>query len=250
MSRKFFLLPFLLLFGLILASCSSNNSNPVTTAATGSVFVTSTPAGAQIWYDNGSGVINSNKVTPDTITNLSTGNHTFILKLTDYFNDTNIVNVAAGSQNLSKTLVSDKSISNYGPIQIWESVGTTASQPSGIILKTGRASSIASGGKDSVDIYYDGNAFVIATAFNINSRATSFLVGASATLTDGIASPLVTNTWVSQVTDAPGNYFFLYDTNGHYSKMIILSRVGGTPLNPSTVMVQWLYNNKANDPRF
>ena len=74
MNRKFIFLPILLLFGLFLASCTSTDNNPVTPAPTGSVYVTSTPSAAAIWVDG----VNSNKVTPDTITNLSTGNHIFI----------------------------------------------------------------------------------------------------------------------------------------------------------------------------
>jgi hypothetical protein len=253
MHKKYIFLSLLLVFGLLLASCTSTSNNPVTPAATtGNVFVSSVPVGAQIWYENGSGVINSGKVTPDTILNLSLGNHTIILKLTGYFDDTSVVNIVAGTQSLGKILSSDKSVTNFGPIQVWETVGTSADQPSGIILKTGRAASVSTVGvKDSVDIYYDGNAFVLATAFNINARSTKFYLGGAASLTDGVASPLQTaNGWVTQVGDTPGNYFFLYDQDHHYSKMVILSRNGGTPGNPSVVSVQWLYNNKVDDIRF
>jgi hypothetical protein len=246
MNKKYIFLPVLLLCGLFIASCTSNDS-PVTPSPVGSIYVTSTPATAQIWLD---GTL-TGKVTPDTLTNVSVGSHTVILKLTDYFSDTVTVTVQEGiTTTLTRTLVSDKSVTNYGPIQIWETVGTSASQPSGIILRSGRASSITSGGKDSVDVYYSSNGYVVATAFNINSRPTSFYVGSANNLTDGVASPPATVSWLTQVNDTQNNYFFLFDADLHYSKMIITERGGGTVGNPAWIKVQWLYNNKPNDQRF
>ena len=235
-----------MLFGLLLASCTSSDNNPVSSPV-GSILVSSSPASAQIWLDG----TNTGKVTPDSITNVAVGNHTVILKLTNYLNDTVTVTVSEGLQTtVNRILASDKSVTNYGPIQIWETVGTTASQPSGIILKTGRASSIATGGKDSVDVYYSSTGFVVTTAYNINGRPTSFYVGSSNALTDGVSSPLATNSWVTQVNDTQNNYFFLFDADSHYSKMIITDRGGGTPGTPAWIKVQWLYNNKQNDQRF
>jgi len=94
---------------------------------------------------------------------------------------------------LTRTLSIDKSVSNYGPHPNLGVCGNNRISAKWNYLKTGRASSISTGGKDSVDVYYDGNAFVIATAFNINTRATSFFVGTSTNLNDGVASPLVLN---------------------------------------------------------
>ena len=248
MNRKFIFLPILLLFGLFLASCTSTDNNPVTPAPTGSVYVTSTPSAAAIWVDG----VNSNKVTPDTITNLSTGNHSFILKLTDYFNDTVTVNVAAGSQSLNRTLAIDKSITAYGPVQAWESADPSAADPSGFVLKSGQAVSIGTSTYGPVDVYYSSNGYVVATAYGLHNntgRSTSFFVGTSNVLTDGVASPLAINSWVTQVLDTETNYFFLFDADSHYSKMIITERGGGTVGVPAWIKVKWLYNNKPNDQR-
>jgi hypothetical protein len=250
MLKSYLLLPALILLGLIIASCNSDTNNPVTTPSTGSIYVTSSPAGAQIWVDG----TNSTKVTPDSITDLTAGTHSLVLVLANYKSDTSSVNVTAGVQTTVplRTLVSDKSITTYGPIQVFETIGTTASQPSGIILKSGRAYSISTGtGKDSVDIYYSSTGFVVKTSTSsINNRTTSFLVGTSTNLNDGVASPLATSSWANQVVDTERKYFFLFDSDSHYSKMVILSQGGGTPGNPAYVMVQWLYNNKPNDTRF
>ena len=42
----------------------------------------------------------------------------------------------------------------YGPVTIYETAGTTASQPSGIDLSSGNAYGVSSTDKDKVDIYY------------------------------------------------------------------------------------------------
>lgn len=57
---------------------------------------------------------------------------------------------------LNRSLLADISISEFGPIQIWDTTGTTG-LPGGIILKLRRSSLLTSGGKDSVDIYYSSN---------------------------------------------------------------------------------------------
>ena len=113
-----------------------------------------------------------------------------MLKLTTYLNDTVTVNVLEGKQiTLDRTMVSEQSITVFGPIQFWDTTGSTGLQ-SGIILKTGRSSLIASGGKDSVDVYFSSKGFVISAPSSIiNNRSTSFFVGLSTILDDGIESP-------------------------------------------------------------
>jgi hypothetical protein len=150
-----------------------------------------------------------------------------------------------------RTLVSDQSVTVYGPLQIWntDTIGTT-SLPNGIILKSGRSSLISSSGKDSIDIYYSSNGFVI-TALSIYNRSTSFFVGLSANLNDSLESPTKLDSWVTLVQDSETNYFFLFDSGSHYSKMIITEKGGGAPGDPQAwVKVKLLYNNKTNDRRF
>ena len=182
---------------------------------------------------------------------ITDGSHTIVLKLTNYLNDTVTVNVLEGKQITSdRTMVSDQSITVFGPIQFGDTTGSTG-LPSGIILKTGRSSLIASGSKDSVDLYFSSKGFVISAPSNIiNNRSISFFVGLSTNLGDGIESPTKLDSWVMQVQNSETNYFFLFDSDFHYSKMIITDRDSGSSGSPAWVKVKWLYNNKSNDRRF
>jgi hypothetical protein len=245
MIKKYVLLPFLVMLGLFLTSCKSksNDINPITPNLVGNIYISTAPTSAQIWLDG----TDIQKVTPDSITNIKAGSHTIVLKLTDYLNDTISVNVQDGSHIiLDRILVSDKSVTSYGP----DTIGITGF-PSGIILKSGKSSFITSGDKDSVDVYYSNNGFVIATpSSSFNNRSTSFFVGLSTNLNDSVHSPTKLDSWVTYVQNTEINYFFLFDSDSHYSKMIITDRGGGTPGNPTWLKVEWLYNNKPNDRRF
>jgi hypothetical protein len=247
MKRLDLFLSLILLFGFILSSCKKTDNNPITTNPVGNIYVSSVPPSAQIWLDG----TDTKKITPDSLTNLKAGNHIVILKLINYFDDTVLVNVQDGSHiTLNRSLLLDISVSAFGPVQIWDTSGTT-NLPSGIILKTGRSSLLASGGRDSVDFYFSSNGLVISTpSSNINNRNTSFFVGLSSNLNDSIESPTVLDSWVSQVQNTESNYFFLFDSDSHYSKMIITERDSGSVGNPAWIKVKWLYNNKPNDRRF
>jgi hypothetical protein len=67
-----------------------------------------------------------------------------------------------------------------------------------------------------------------------------------------VDSPLRnTGTWSNKINDTEDNYVFLYDHDGHYSKMKIVNRGGGSgPGDPSWVDIQWHYNNFQLDNRF
>jgi len=250
MNKNYVFLSLLMIFGLLLASCKRKNNdiNPLTPNPIGNIYITSIPASAQIWLDGA----DTKKITPDSITNVKADDHIVILKLSDYLNDTISVNVKDGSHiTINRSLLSDKSITVFGPIQIWDTTGAN-SFPSGVILKTGRSSLLTSGGKDSVDIYYSSNGLVITTpSSSINNRKTSFFVGLSTNLNDSAESPTVLDSWVVQVQNSETNYFFLFDSDSCYSKMIITAdSIGGASGGPAWIKVQWLHNNKPNDRRF
>ena len=248
MYKNYFILPLLLILGFFFSACNSDTTNPVNTPpTTGSIYIQSTPGGAQIWVDG----TNSTNVTPDSVIGLSAGNHLVTLKLATFFDDTATVPVNAGYQaQLSLILAADYR-TLYDNVQVWESQGTSASQPSGIILKSGTASSIQNGQNAGVDIYYSTfGGLVLASMFSVNARPTSFFIGASTDLFDRIPSPAyVPANWVTQISDQTTNYFYLYDNDQHFSKMIITDR-SGTGVAPKWLKLRWYYNINAVDQRF
>jgi hypothetical protein len=259
--RKYIKLSFaaaLLLFvAMFINACDSTSTDdPVSPAATkGSMFVSSSPAGAQIWI-NGS---NSGKVTPDSVTNLDPATYNVTLKLANYKEATFQVAVAAGYQSKPETytLVSDLDLVTYGPVTIYETIGTTAAQPSGLNLRNGsRGFSTSTTEKDSVDMYYSSTGFLIQSASlgsNMTRNTYFKLPSASgvSNLFDGASSPAFVNTWGNAIADRDSTtYYFVYDNDGHYSKLKVVGYGGGTTGNPAWVQVKWIYNRKAGDVRF
>ena len=252
--KKIFVLPLIFFFGLVLASCNSlNNNNPVSsnTDNTGSIYVSSQPKGAEIWLDGK----DTGQTTDDSVTSVQAGTHSITLKLSGY-RDTTVtdVTVKKGLQSfIFLPLNSTVSLSEFGTIKIYETTGTTAQQPSGIDLSNGDAYGISGSNKDSVDIYYSSDGFKIRSAnYSSNmTRSTGFYIGNGTDLNDGVSSPQYNTSWVTNIPDTENNYVFLYDADGHYSKLIITNWHGGTgPGDPSWVEVKWIYNNNANDTRF
>ena len=222
----------------------------------GSIYVSSNPAGAEIWLDG----VNTSLTTPNIVTDVLEGLHSVTLKLQDYYDTTFVVSVIGGQISVVSNvmLVSNINITLFGPIRIYEIFGTPASQPTGLDLSSGMAYGIASPQANLVDIYYYSD--VSGTTFLIQSadlhpeliRRTDFLISSGSNLFDGVDSPLRgTGTWTNNIDDFENNYVFLYDHDGHYSKMKIVNRGGGGgPGDPSWVDIQWYYNNITMDNRF
>lgn len=234
---------------LVNACNSEDTTGPETGSTTGSIFVRSTPSGAQIWM----GSTNTGKVTPDSVTNLQAGSHSITLKLAGYPDTTFTVTVTGGQvSNVNVQL--PLALQAFGPVKLWETIGTSATQPSGLILSTGAASGIGSTATDrlKVDLYYSSNGFVIASADQATglSRKTYFKVGGSTNLTDSVDTQAKDASWTSSFKDIENNYVFVVDNDNHYSKLQIVSRGGGTPGNPAWVEVKWIYNKSAGDLRF
>ncbi|MDH7515971.1 MAG: PEGA domain-containing protein [Bacteroidota bacterium] len=242
------LLAFALVLSFAINSCDDTGNEPVTTDK-GHLYIVSVPTGAQIWLNG----VNTNKVTPDSIKNLSAIDQTITLKLSGYRDTTFTVRILA-NQTVMRTIVlnSDEEQVSFGPVRIWETIGTTSAQPSGLDLSTGNAYGISSTDKDKVDIYYSSDGFLVQSAHLSTqmTRKTWFEVGAGTDLNDGVDSPVQTTNWKYNVGDRETKYFFLYDADGHYSKAKIVAYGGGTPGNPAWVEITWWYNKKVNDVRF
>lgn len=252
MKKLFFLLliPF---FALLISSCSDD---PVSTpTAEGNLFLNSIPAGAEIWIDGA----NTLQTTPDTVFDIDAGVHSVTLKRNEYVDTTFSISIIEDETSVVGpiVLVSDIQTSLYGPKRIYESYGTTAAQPSGVDLSSGNVWGISSDSSGVVDIYYYSNAQ--GTSYLIQSadlagliRETDFSVGSGTNIFDGEDSPLrTTGTWATNIDESETDYVFLYDHDGHYSKLIIVNRGGGSgPGDPAYVDIQWYYNKEVQDNRF
>ncbi len=254
MKKSLLFLPLLLSAVLIVACDEEGTTDPVIPEK-GKIFLASVPAGAEIWLNG----VNTSKITPDTLSNLNAIDQTVTLKLTGYSDSTFTVRVLA-NQTVSRTITlrSTQDIVSFGPVRIYETVGTTSSQPSGLDLSTGDAFGIMGSDKDKVDIFYSttgtgGQGYLVQSA-DLSSqmtRVTKFRIGTGSNLDDGVPSPLHTSgTWTNHMTDRENDYVFLYDDDGNYSKAKIVSFGGGTPGSPAYVEIQWWYNKKTGDVRF
>ncbi len=246
----------LLLLGFIIVSCDNTTTGPTAPEiTTGSIIVGSDPAGAQIFLDNS----NTGKITNDTLKNVTFGSHTITLKLDGYRDTTVSASISSDVATANKFVVlkSTLSTSSFGPVKIYETVGTTSSQPSGLDLSTGNAYGVSGADKGKVDIYYTSNGFLVQSA-SLNTtqgltRETFFLIGNGTNLSDGVISSTypIGGTWTNSISDRESHYVFLYDDDSHYSKLKITNFGGGTgPGDPAWVELTWIYNNNAIDTRF
>ena len=89
--KKLSLLVIISIAVLLITSCDSTE-DPVTPAAKGNIYLTSNPAGAEIWLAGN----NTSQTTPDTVKDLDAAVYTVTLKLTDYNDTTFSVTVASG----------------------------------------------------------------------------------------------------------------------------------------------------------
>ena len=243
----FLLIPFT---ALMITSCDTSD-DPITPTPEGNVFVSSNPAGAEIWLDG----TNTLKTTADTVKNIDEGVHSITLKLEDYRDTTFSISVTGGQTSIvsNVTLVTNIFTELFGPVKIYETTGTSATQPSGLDLSTGLAYGVSSAQNGLVDIYYSSSGFLVQSAdlYPNLIRETDFFVSSATGLFDGEDSPLRnTGTWTDNIGDRENNYVFLYDHDGNYSKLKIVSWGGGVIGEPAWVEVQWIYNKTLLDNRF
>jgi hypothetical protein len=246
----FLIIPFL---GLLITSCGDDD--PITQALEGNLYITSIPSGAEIWIDG----VNTSQTTPDTVKDIEEGVRNVTLKRDEFLDTTFSVSITADETSIIGPVVlsSDIDTELYNPVRIYESYGTTALQPSGLDLSSGNAWGISSDSSGVVDIYYYSNAQ--GTSYLIQSadlagliRETDFFVGSGTSIFDGEDSPLHDpGTWATNIDESENNYVYLYDHDGHYSKLLIVNRGGGSgPGDPAYVDVQWHYNKTPQDNRF
>lgn len=243
----FLLIPFT---ALMITSCDTSD-DPITPTPEGNVFVSSNPAGAEIWIDG----TNTLKTTADTVKNVDEGVHSITLKLEDFRDTTFSISVTGAQTSIvsNVTLVTNILTELFGPIKIYETTGTSAAQPSGLDLSTGLAYGVSSAQNELVDIYYSSSGFLVQSAdlYTNLIRETDFFVSTATGLFDGADSPHSNaGTWTNNIGDRENNYIFLYDHDGNYSKLKIVNWGGGVIGEPAWVEVQWIYNKTLLDNRF
>jgi len=205
--QKYFYFFLIAIFALSFISCKETIVDPPPPQK-GSIYLESTPSGAQIWVDGA----NTQKTTPDSVTNLIAGNRTVVLKLTGFSDTTFTVTIIANTK-ITKSITFPIKTQSFGLVRIYETTGTTAQQPSGLDLSTGFAYGISTADRDKVDIFYSSSGFVVTSA-HIGSgmtRQTFFKIGTSTNLNDGVSSSIKDGTWGTSIPDTETRYVFLYD---------------------------------------
>lgn len=253
--KKYFVLFLMLGASFLLTSCEELTDNPLEPASAGKYYFQSNPAGAQIWVDG----VNSGKVTPDTVS-ATKGSRTITLKYTNYKDTSFTVTYEEGKSKSHPLVVMTETPANttaFGPVEIWETTGTTASQPSGLILKNGTASGIGStsANRALVDLFYNSADYSHSSASLATglTRATYFKAGGASNLNDGVDAPGKDATWSTKITNDRdvSQYYWVYDADGNYSKLKIVDFGGGSvTTGPAWVKVQWLYNPTVGNRRF
>ncbi len=241
--KKYFYLTMLVILGLAIAACDDTTTEPEA-VTTGSVYITSTPAGADIYI----GTTDQGKNTPDSLTAMEAGNYQVTLKLTGYKDTTFTVTITAGKKATKAiVLTTTLSTTTFSPITIYESYNTGADKPSGLDLSTGTAASTSN---TAVDLYYHTNqTWTTHELAGLSTRTTYFSVGTSSILTDGVSSPVKTSSWATTMSDLETNYVFIYDADHHYSKLKIVDWSSSVE-SPAWIKVQYIYNNTIDDVRF
>jgi hypothetical protein len=213
---------------------------------TGTLQITTTPAGAKILFSNQ----DSGNITPYTNSTQEIGTYIITLQL-DGYNDTTVTaEVTSGATTPVNITLVPQLIHFSTSIRIWETTGTTAAQPSGLDLSSGNAYGTSDvNNRGNIDLYYysnsDGTTYLVQSAsLNTNmTRETFFKVSSATNLNDGADSPAKDGTWANHISDREGNYVFLYDADSHYSKLKIVAYGGGSGVgDPAWVEVQWIYN--------
>jgi len=236
MKNKIFIVV-LILLGMVFFSCSEDSTEPVVNE--GEIALFTTPPGADIIIDGG-----FEGVTPDTITT-DVGVIDILFSLENYVDTTVSVSVSADNMGILSVTLKPERV-KYGLIKVWETGNnSTVDQPSGIDLSAG--STIAISGADSLmaDMYYTGFNFTIRSASYLggNYRITAFKEGAASDIDDGVDSPEHDANWSDNMPDdVNGNYYFLYDADGNYSKFRVVNTGGTATWNdPKWVEVEWIY---------
>jgi len=195
------------------------------------------------------------------VDSISTSSSTIVVNDPDFqFNQVYFRIRATSKYNKSAYTASVGMVKTFtrGPVRIYETNGATAVRPSGLNLRNGfRGFSLTGTDRDSVDLLYSSNGFLLISAYANGgmARKTYFKLPSASgvsNLFDGASSPTFVDTWGNAIADRDSTtYYFIYDNDKHYSKLKVVNYGGSGGLgSPAWVEVKWIYNNVVDDVRF
>jgi len=249
--KKYLSVLLLVMVTLLASSCTDSTTDPTTpTKEYGSFYLQTTPTFAQFFVDADTLFKISNE---DTVKNLIVGSHKITVKYSGYADTTFYVDVTA-NQLKTAAVTLTPATATYGPIKIWETTGTTASQPSGLILSTGTTASSSSA---LIDLLYYSNSATItydlrsSDLITSTARKTRFKASGAKDINDGVSAPTYdAATWTNKIPDRDTTqYYYVYDNDGHYSKFKVVS-FGDVSGQEAYVNVQIKYNKAESEKRF
>lgn len=235
-------------------------TDPDPATQTGTLTLTSSPVGAQIWRDG----VNTQKVTPDSLTGLTAGNYSITLKLQGFRDSTFSVTVVAGQRVLRNINLTQNPLvtERFTNVRLFEREATGFS---GLRLSDGR---LQSSNDATTDIFLDGTgngpldlkSQHLRTPAPTTLRYTDFFNGngtGATNIDDGVDSPVYSSApaagWTtSKLFTTRSTYSFLYTDDLYYVKLMVTNNGGGTgPGDPFRwVDVTYIFNKTLNDRRF
>jgi hypothetical protein len=161
----------------------------------------------------------------------------------------NVIVLGSQTINVSLSLIASASLQEFGPVTLYYGTSLTSSQPNGLDLSTGKPSTYSSSFVDSVDLVF--SYYLESAQYYNTGRSTYFYSGITLNnLYDGVPSPDISSgSWYQEISNSYNPYFYIYDADQHYSKMIITEK-GSSGTNASYIKVKWLYNKVTGDKRF
>ncbi len=214
-------------------------------ALLGGVTISSEPKFASIFIDG----LDKESSTPDEFS-LEEGEHKITLKLDEFFDTTEVVNIKNSVTTPIHIKLRSKNIVAFEGV-IWDSTSTDPNRPGGLDLSTGENVFFKNKFGKNADLYYAAKNNIIASPgkLSYDNKNTLIKEGSGSNIKDRIDGPFEQDdTWSDSTYTNISNYLFLYDANGHYSKLKIVGTI--TQGNLKGIKVKWLYNKKPYDNFF
>jgi hypothetical protein len=205
----------LLIFFILICGCTST-----TPEKPGSIQVTSTPSGAEVYLDN-----EYRGTTPNTINNVGTGHHTIELRFHDYQNWFTTIEVAGNSISVSGSLLpipQPTIIPTPSPVQ------TTAPAPAPTIIATPVPTSVLENKSSDPILHRWVRQYQVSPSPEYVGYEFIFYSDGSVVYNSGEASMISSNIKIKSTFQASGTWTNV--GNGKYIVKVNPVLVGGAPI--------------------